>query len=595
LTLGGPAAPEVPRAWFADWAVWALLAGGVAFLFSGFFQLFPIPGYVDAGMYQGYGLNFENLVRRYGFRYNSYHGSRLPYVLVLYLSHRLASPELGQYLQVIFFHLLTAASLLAVGYRGFGRGPALLGAAFLLFNPLFLSALTFGGADGAAVAYVALTAAFLFSSSGLAGGRAAMLAAGAGCALACAAHPLAFPALVGLLAGHLLAAGRGGWGLWTIGGLAAGGLLALAVLGAIGTTLGLKFFFLEYSFRMTRMMADGFGTFYFKPTSEWLFSNYRVLVPVVLGASALALLLARPAPGRPRLLRAALAALLLPFAVYVWLNASGRFAAVQARFYFTLLLPSLVLCVFAVAREALGAVSGFRMFGRVVLLGLPTVLVAAGIVSPPSLRTGAARVVFGSILGLGLVLAALLFAARRTGRERGASALVTAGLVLSASCLAVSEDSLQVYRVRTGGDYKEIYLGASRLVRVLEDSQVAASKPMFWFDRKAVNVRFGHTSTYYLRFKDQPLYLNYFDTLMSFYLWEPVRLGVSLRGVDAQRLNRLAGRPVVYLGLDRAACEEALRHVRRLGYEVEVLYWITHPAERFAWVAAVFKVEGGSA
>ena len=91
-------------------------------------------------MYQGYGLNFQNLVSRYGLEATSYHGSRLPYVLVLYCSHRLASPELGQYLQVLFFYLLSVLSLLELGYRSFGRGPALVGCAFLIGNPLFLSA-----------------------------------------------------------------------------------------------------------------------------------------------------------------------------------------------------------------------------------------------------------------------------------------------------------------------------------------------------------------------------------------------------------------------------------------------------------------------
>ena len=587
-----PAAPCPPHGWYKDRAAWVLLLCALAFFFSGWIQLFPIPGWVDAGLYQGYALNFQNLVSRYGLKATSYHGSRLSYVLVLYGSHLWASPEIGQYLQLLFFYLLSVLSLLSLGYRQFGRGPALLGTAFLAFNPLFLSALTFGGADGAAVAYVALSLALLFTPSGFAGGRMSLLAAGAACACACAAHPFAFPALVGLLAAYHLAAGVGWSGLGRYVYVGAGGLLALAVLGAIGTTLGLKFFFVKYSFQMTRMMAGGFGASYFKPLSEWLYVNYRVLVPVVLGGSALALLLApRPAPSRDRLLQAAVIAPLLPFTLYLWMNLSGLFPALQARFYFTPLLPSLVLCVFTLARE----IAARRLLAQVLLLGLPAVLVGAGIVSAPNPGPEVARLVFWSLLGLGGVLVVLLFAARRTGRDRGSASLVTATLVLCAGCLAFSEDSLQVYRARTGDDYKEVYEGASHLVQVLEDSQVGASLPVFWFDRKSVNARDGLASTYYLRLNDKPLHLNYLDTLVSYYLWDPVMLATSLGAVDATRLDRVAGRPIVFLGPDRSSCEEALARVRLLGHRVDLLFWLAHPAKRFAWVAAVFKVEARAA
>ncbi len=577
-------------AWYEDWAAWTLLLCGLIFLFSGGVQLFPIPGWVDAGIYQGYAFNFPNLVRRYGLQATTYHGSRLPYVLVLYLSHRLASPEIAQYLQLLFFYLLTVVSVLSLGYRRFGRGPALLGAAFLAFNPLLHSALTFGGADGAAVAYVALTLALLFGPSGFEGRRGSLLAAGAGCACACAAHPLAFPALLGILAAYHLAAGVGWPGLGRYLYVGAGGLLAIGVLGAIGTTLGLQFLFLRYSFKMTRMMAGGFGAAYFKALPEWLYVNYRVLVPLVLGLSALALLLARPAPGRDRLLKAALVASLLPFSLSLWMNLSGFFPALQARFYFTPLLPGLALCVLALSRAAAPGQAASWVLPPALLLGLPAALVGAGLVSPPRLGPEAVQLAFWSLLALGVVLAVALLLARRTGRAKASSFLVAASLMLSAMCCALSEDSLQVYRVTTGDDYRELYLGASHLVRVLEESEVGVSKPLFWFDRPSVNARDGLASTYYLRFQDKPLRLNYLDTLASYYLWDKALLATSLLGVDEEHLARLDGRPIVYLGPDRRSCEDALSRVRLLGYRVDLRYWLAHPAPRFPWVAVVFQV-----
>ena len=235
------------------------------------------------------------------------------------------------------------------------------------------------------------------------------------------------------------------------------------------------------------------------------------------------------------------------------------------------------------------------MPAQALLLGLPAVLLGAGLVSPPHLRPEVARPIFWLVLTLGGVLAVLLVVARRTGRERASSLLVMAALACSAACLAMSEDSLQVFRARTGDDYKEVYLGASRLVQVLEESRVAASRPMFWFDREKVNAGGGLASTYYRRLDNKPLHLNYIDTLIGFYLWQPVMLGTSLGAVDERRLALVAGRPIVFLGPDRASCEEALARVRFLGHRVELLYWLAHPAERFPWVAAVFKTEAAEA
>lgn len=574
------------RAWYTDGMVWTMLFTAWIFLFSGAFQLFPQPGWTDAGIYQGYGFNLPALVRRYGFTRERYHGSRLSYVLILYFCHRLASSVAAQYLQLLFFHGITIVSIVALGYRQFGRGPTLLGAAFLAFNPLFLSAFTFGGADGPALAYVSLAAAILFSVPGMGGDHRAMAACGFVSAAACAANPFAIAPMTGFLAAGLLAAPSKRSRLSGYLAFLVGGVLALVLLGLIGRAFGLEFFFPKYSFGMTRSLAQGFGSVYLRPLEDWLFVNYRLLVPVILGGSALAMLSVRPELRRDRVfLGATCVAPVLPFALFLYANLSGRAQLVQARHYSTLLLPGLALSVFALCRAV--RVDDRRVLGLALLLGLPAGLVAAGLVPVNPLATEH-RGTFWALLGLGVLLTIPLLLSRP--RASTARWTVISAVLLSAVCFSLSQDSLQVYRVSTSDDYKEVFLGAHHLVRVLEESGIAERRPLFWFPRDAENTRSGLASTFRLNYRGQVTHLNYFDTLVSFYLWSPSLLGTSMSSLQAGALEKHDGRPIVLLAPTAELCQRALARVRSLGYRVSETRWIQHSSRRFGWVAVAIEV-----
>ena len=584
---GSPDVPLLPgrseRAWYRDWAAWTLLLLSWGFLFSGAFQLFPLPGWVDAGLYQGYGLSLPALARRY--RFTPYQGSRLPYVLILYLCHRVASIEVAQYLQLLFFHAMALLSLLATAYRHFGRGHALLGAAFLAFNPLFLAALTQGGADGASISYLLLTLALLFSPSGMAGSYRTLAGAGAACACACIANPFVISPLLGLFAAYRVAVAPRGPGPAGYFALLMGGVSTLLVLGLIAQAFGMKFFFLGYSSTMTRRLAQGFGAKYLRPLQEWLFLNYRVLVPVILGMSALALFRARPELRRDRLfVGAACLAPLVPFALQLATNLAGQAQLLQGRHYFTLLLPGLAFSVVALGRAA-RLRAPRHVLAPALLLGLPAAVVAAGFVSPTGMGPYA-EVAFWSMLGLGALLALLT----SMGKGRDRSSFVYAAVLLCTVCSSLSEDSLQVYRITTGDDYKEAYLGAFHLVRVLEGSGVAERKPMFWFPRGAENVRSGLASTFRHNYEGNVTHLNYFDTLISYFIWDQSLLGASFDTLEVGTLDRFLARPLVFLAPSEPLCSKALSRVQALGYRVDDQRWFTFPGRRFGWVAVTFDI-----
>ena len=570
-------------AWYTDWAAWTLLLLSWGFLFSGAFQLFPLPGWVDAGLYQAYGLSLPALVRRYAFM--PYQGSRLPYVLILYLCHRVASTEVAQYLQLLFFHGIALLSLIAVAYRHFGRGHALLGAAFLAFNPLFLSALTQGGADGASVSYLLLTLALLFSPSGMAGSYSTLVGAGAVGACACIANPFIASPLLGLFAAYRVSVVPRWPGLAGYFALLMGGVSILLMLGLIAQAFGMKFFFLGYSLNMTRLLAQGFGAKYLRPLQEWLFVNYRMLVPVILGMIALALLRARPQARRDRLfVGAACLAPLVPFALQLAMNLAGQAQLLQGRHYFTLLLPGLAFSVVALSKAA-GLRAPRHVLAPALLLGLPAAVVAVGLVSPAGMGSHA-RVVFWVMFGLGALLALLT----SIGKERDRSPFVYAAVLLCTVCFSLSEDSLQVYRVTTGDDYKEAFLGARHLVRVLEESGLAERRPMFWFARRAENERSGLASTFRHNYRGNVTHMNYFDTLTSYYLWDRSLLGASFAKLDAGTLDRALARPVVFLAPSEQLCRKALSRVQALGYHVDNQHWFSYPGRRFGWVALTFEI-----
>ena len=145
--IGGVNAAARPRTFVTDPWVWAFCLAALAYLHSGIFQLFPIPGWVDAGMYLGYALNLPNMMERFAFDEVTYHGSRLSYVLPRFLMHQALDPTAAQHVETGLLYVASLFSVFAIGWHAFGRSATFLTAAFLAFNPLFLSSLTFGGAD----------------------------------------------------------------------------------------------------------------------------------------------------------------------------------------------------------------------------------------------------------------------------------------------------------------------------------------------------------------------------------------------------------------------------------------------------------------
>jgi hypothetical protein len=581
-----------PRTFVLDAWVWIFCLVALAYLNSGLFQIFPIPGWVDAGMYLGYALNLPDLVDRFGFAGLTYHGSRLSYVLPRFLLRQLLDPTAAQYVEVNLLYLASLLSVFGIGWHLCGRPAAFLAAAFLAFNPSFISSLTFGGSEGAAICYQLLSAAFLFSPAGLSRKPVAICAAGFMCGLALASHLFSVIPLSGIGLAHVVASSLPTRRLVAYGWLAVGAALSLAVCGAIGTLFGLDFFFLGYSLAAVGQSVKGIGSEYRLPLFAWLFGAYRVLVPSAL-IVCFALLANRFKANGSRFWAIGLVAL-LPLAFYVvWDSAIGG-VLIQTRSYFALMLPCVLLSLLALSHQ----ISDQTVLSR------RTMAITWIVLASPSLAVSMAPGVFEAMeiaavqqslfvtVAAGLTLLAL--AARnavRQNRQKSMPAIWLATLFVASTCVALDLDSMPVYRAATGLNYRHGYDAAVRLVEWIEASGIGARQPVFWFNRAELTDRLGTRSTYRLKFQNRVLNLNYFDSLAALYLWNESLLSGDLPLVDHSVLKKNPPPDtVVVLSRDTSTVMQGERRLRALGYIPTPLGSLEYDSEDFAWRAAAFGI-----
>ena len=572
--------------------VWLFCLIGLAYLHSGIFQLFPIPGWVDAGMYLGYSLNLPNLVERFGFDSVTYHGSRLSYVLPRFLMHQVLDPTAVQHIETGLLYLASVLSVFAIGWHVFGRSATFLAAAFLAFNPSFLASLTFGGTDGAAICYQLVSAAFLLSPDGLSGKRGALSAAGCFAGLAVAAHLFSVVPLAGVGLAHIVLSTPSRGQLVRYGWLIAGAVLSVMLCGAIGMVFGIDFFFLGYSLNISERALQGFGANYRWPLNEWLFGCYRVIVPAALLVYA-ALLADFLKDERRRLWALALAALSPLLFYLVWDTVIGG-VLIQTRSYLALFLPCVLIAVLALSRLSLDQVG---LNGRTAALGclviaLPSLAASAIPGAFDAMRTPQIQVLLFVTFAAGLV--ALTFAAKIALRREWPKTMSMAWfatLVVLSTCSALDLDSMPVYRNATGLNYHHAYTGSVRLVEWLEESGLGARKPVFWFDRAELNEQLGERGSYRLKFHDIVRRLNYFDSLASLYLWHRSLLSADLPEIDVSVLEMDAPRDVVVvLALHRSTIERAQDRLQALGYRPASLGSLDYEGGDFAWRAQAFAI-----
>jgi len=576
---------------FKSIAVRIFLTLSLFYLYSGIYQLFPIPGWVDAGIYLGYGLNLPEMVHRYGFTWNAYQGTRLGSVFPLSIFYQLFEPLTAQFIKVGFLYVIAIFGTIAIGWRR-SEYIAILAATFLAFNPLFVSAITFGGVDGFVIAYETLLATCLFSSSGIRNGKPELFLAGCFAALSFTSHPFSMIGIVALFLGHFYLTGAFkntflvNW-FWSFIGFVS----VLFILAVIGKFIGYDFFFLRPSFDMAKgSFLSGFGVNYRLDLKDWIFGASRVLVPILIFTWIICLKLVDANDRNQKQINTALIILGVAFFTYMFWDFFIGGVTIQTRSYFDMLLPALIMAVILVA-DTLPRTSNSFYITSIILIGLPSILLGiAGDSMWAFLESSRMREIFIVLLVCGIAVPVVLCFNNRYFKNLGSLGFVTT-LILCSVAFAVNQDSKKTYKNYTNLDYSEAYLGMCQLSRKLETSGIAELEPKFLFSRKSLNNRLGDKGIYQIRFGNNQLDLNYYDSLVSLYLWNQSLLFAEPDDVPhPDLLPHKLPLPLVVLGKDDTEVQSIINKLKQRGYNISKQRSFSYTEHQFGWYASVLEL-----
>lgn len=583
------ATPENP---FKSVIVWFFLVLTLVYFYSGLFQLFPMLGWVDAGMYLGYTLNLPELLHSYGLGIYTYQGSRLSYVLPLFFIHQFLEPLEAQYLLVGLCYITPIIGVICLGCYYFGRNAALLVASFLAFNPLFISAVTFGGTDGVTIVYQMLTVTCLFSPWAMRGNAFALLLAGCCTALAIASHVFSVIAFAGIYLGYLYLMGLTKTVFKCCFWLSVGFFVTLGILGAIGMQFGYQFLFLAYSTQIASQSLNGIGVNYQLPFKDWFFTSTRVLIPVVI-LFWLMLSEKKIPTGKRQFLYAVLITISVPMLFYIFWDFVVGGAVIQTRSYFVLLLPSCVLALF-------GIISTFPLNNKAyvlittVLIALPSLLMAYfGGEMHEWLDQDKTQTIFLILITTAVILMLCMKLANNIYFLRSCLMIM---LALLSSSLAINADTAKVYVSTTGLSYKDAYLGLCHFVTQIKAKGLATEKLLFWFNRESLTQKLGDASVYPLRFGATSYKLNYYDSIASMYLWDQSLLSADLPKLPLEALQQHP-LPIklVVLGKNEGETAQALPVLKEAGYHTTTLSTFNYDNSQFGWYARIIDVQLQSA
>ena len=517
------------------------------FLNSGLFQLFPMPGSVDAGMYLGYMLDLPTLVERYGLGATTYHATRLSWMLPGYWLHQILPDVVAHYCMVNIMYFASVWSAFFAGAGLAGRTGGYFSAAFIAYSPLFIASVCFGGIDGAVVTYLFLASAFLFApgAAQLTICRAAGF--GATSCLAAIAHPFA-TTLIGFIGLAYVLINKCSVKVftrhlyWAFGGA----VFTFLLVAWAGTNFGIQFFFPLDSYEMAkRALVGKFGSNYRLPVDEWLHANYRLLIPVILILALSAMAVHFRASNEARSRRCAVIALITLFSVAflgLWDVLMGG-VTLQFRNYTSLSFPIYALAVAELAAfndKAERRTNSSAMFS--ITLAVPAFAVAAlFVISNDWLdQFTDGYYLFFALVGLTALAITLSFLSPTPLSKVKFLSYSTISLVTISSALNL--DSSNIYFGRTNVSLRQAYEGTVGLVNAIKsDANLQDRKIVFWYKRASFST--GNTDTdnklsYRLRFGPKDYRFNYFDTLSSLYLFDQSLLGDELPRWDKSAYER---------------------------------------------------------
>lgn len=505
--------------------------------------------YIDPWIYTA---SFRNFDFMFQFFRGTYYVARLPWVIPGLAVNSIFPPVAAFYVLHTLFFVAGAWFMFFTLRRFVGRLAAYAAFVAMAASPLYYNAHSTDYPDGAIIAYMA--AALFFGLTSLDARRPLLRAGLSGFFSGAAVATNPFAALFLAAFALIYAALRWSRGGSTRRALAAvavsyagGAFLLILFCGAFSLANGGRFLFFMPQIDFARRSSGA----EYKAPYTWIESEPRLLVPIALVVTvALFSAAARRWLRREErvFLLASGASLALLYAALIVNELVLGNVALQTSYYFSLLVPGMVLCLGSAVRAVVAM--GRANAGATVAAAAAAV---AAIVVAHELPRGVGR--HGQswagvvAVAVGLLLSATWIVFPRVRRWPAAAAVVIGGLVLATNVPGATSYTTYWHFFTTADVRREnrdtLELGV-QLMRFLDARGLQKQIPYFWYDAGA-----------------SP----YLSGIQSLYLWGITQVAVDLPRVDSafeQRLGALQPKELVLL-CATPGCGGAVAHLERAG------------------------------
>lgn len=519
-----------------EWAWIVLLVSLPLFAqFSGAYELFPRPGWVDPMIYVGYFLDPTTQIRNLGAYYFS---QRIPSIFLGSLFYEIFTPAYAHIALSILFQLIALISIYSIARRIFGPFAAILSGWWLGANPLWIASVSNGYIDGPAIALsISAIAVLLLGNNGYWRYREALLNLTAGflCACVLALHPI--PALltgVAFFVAVMTMQSTKAFLFHRIISIFIGGLLALLSMAIYSRSIGGPFIFLFHDAHPIRNAFAGNAIPFSRPLEKWLPNTFRIaslFITFVFFALTVYVESWGKVKSRQMALLGAATSIAFFIVSVIWDVAVGGMIT-QTWFYssYALIGQSLIM-VFIIGSLLADRARGerFRIFLLSAVFFLMIFFVYFNNFIVKSVDIFSSQVTWAFIFGAGAAILLLILR-----KIRGVA--VATMMILTVIIGIVNLDTRFIFAHRGTVPFRTFFELAIDIRNVVDKSGLNGRRVALWVDRRDLvssDVPSNEHATYRFFVSGGTIPLNTFDSLAGLWLWDKGTLSFDMPNVSA--------------------------------------------------------------
>ncbi|MCA2371563.1 hypothetical protein ATU3B_08050 [Agrobacterium genomosp. 3 str. CIP 111-78] len=519
-----------------EWA-WLLLLLSLPIVsqFSGAYELFPRPGWVDPMIYIGYFLDPATQIQNLGAYYFS---QRIPYVFLGSLSYEIFTPAYAHIALSLLFQIIALLSVYSIARNIFGPLAAVLSGWWLGANPLWIASISNGYVDGPAIALsISAIAALLLANNGHGRFRKALcnFTAGFLCACVLALHPI--PALLtglALLAAATTMQPSKASVFQRILEIFIGGVISLLLMAVYSKSIGGPFIFLFHDAHPIRNAFSGNAIPFSRSLQDWLPNAFRIaslFIAVVFFAVTVYVENLGKGKARQIALLAVITSITFFAVTLVWDVIVGGMVA-QTWFYSSYALIGQTLIMIFI-------VGTFLSYGKCILFSVIFLFI--------SIFLGGISVIYfnNSIVEAAYIFNPALIWFLIFGASAGAlffilskvrNAALFSIFLLTYVIGVVNVDTRFIFTQRETVPFRNFFELAIDVRNAVDRAGLHGRRVALWVDRRDLvssDVRSNEHATYHFFVGGGTIPLNTFDSLAGLWLWDKGTLSFDMPNLTA--------------------------------------------------------------